>query len=102
MIKATTKRPYDCIRFVPGQGKYIHVLIPTGTYELVRVPTPLTSPCNWLVVKSEYEQGIYLGGSENSWRQWINGSVGRYGPIDWDDFEIILEEDGVLMPPLVD
>jgi hypothetical protein len=47
--------------------------------------------------------------AEGAWKQWINGVLAdmegcpNFGkPIDWGDSEIVLEEDGKLVPPPMD
>ena len=70
--------------------------IPPGRHEVERIPNPLGYPdAPWLVLV-----GTKIGATEGSWRQWKNGDgVNKnpdspdYGkPIDWGDFEVIIEE----------
>lgn len=69
--------------------------IPMGRHEVRRIRNPLGGEsCPWLVLK-----GTFIGGPEESWRQWQNGIFQiqapgheRFGkPVDWGDDEVIIE-----------
>jgi len=98
-IFATTKREWEMLNAdaLPAQ----HITVAPGRYELERIPNPTgTSDCNWLVLK-----GTKTGMAEGAWQQWINGSpdVSDFPNVkatDWDEYEIVLEEDGELVSPV--
>jgi hypothetical protein len=100
MITATLKRAWKMID-AGENAKERDVTVQPGTYELERVRNPYAYSAKWLVLK-----GTLIGMTEGSWMQWINGTLANkvghadYGkPIDWDEFEIILIEDGIPIPP---
>jgi hypothetical protein len=88
----TLKRAWDTLDATSGEA--VQTTIPAGRHEIERIKCPVGHDCNWLVLK-----GTLIGGSEGSWRQWINGSD-CYGenhpkagqPIDWKEFEVVIEE----------
>lgn len=89
---ATTKRIWELID--ASSGKPVAYKLPAGRHELERVPCPLGHNCNWLVLK-----GTKIGMSENFWKDWKNGTIAdvpghpNFGkPIDWGEFEIIIDE----------
>ena len=98
-IFATTKREWEMPDASTLPAK--HVNVAAGRYELERIPNPTgTSDCNWLVLK-----GTKTGMAEGAWKRWINGSANvsdfpEVKPMDWEDFEIVLEEDGELVSPV--
>ncbi len=99
-IYAITKEKRMLINSELGENAANHIL-PAGRHELERVPDPFGHSRNWLVLK-----GTRIGMPEGSWTRWINGVLGNiessenFGePIDWGPMEIILEEDGVIVPP---
>ncbi len=99
MILVTLKREWEMLDFSSDPPK--KVVVPAGEHELERIDNPYHPGVKCLVLK-----GTRTGMAENAWRQWINGVISNvpghpnHGkPIDWKDFEIILEEDGVLVPP---
>lgn len=59
-----------------------------GRHEFVKVPNPRGHKAPWLVLK-----GTLIGACEGFWRDWQNGDLNEGGqPIDWGDFEVIVEE----------
>jgi hypothetical protein len=90
MIQAILKRHWK----MPNGAKTSRenreeVEVAPGNYELDRVPNPFGHKAPWLVLK-----GTLIGMAEGAWRQWINDA-----DTQWDDFEIIIDEDGVLLTP---
>jgi hypothetical protein len=82
-----------------GSAKMMAVEL--GVNELERIPNPVGKIEPWLIIKD-----TTIGMPENRWRLWINGHVfnredpencGK--PTDWGEFEIVLEENGELVPP---
>ncbi len=103
MIKATTRRVWEMLDHSKPRDNNNAYLQP-GTYELERIPNPYGFAGSWLVVK-----GTTIGMAEGAWKGWINGvRVNREGHpnfgkcINWGDFEIVLEENGILVPPPTD
>lgn len=103
MIRATTKRVWEMLDYSKPRNEDKTELQP-GTYELERISNPHGFEGNWLVVK-----GTTIGMSEGAWKQWINGVLAdreghpNFGkPINWGDAEIVLEENGQLIPPPTD
>lgn len=99
MITATLKKAWEMVDAKNSAKE--HTIVEPGTYELERIENPYGHNAKWLVLK-----GTKIGMAEGAWRQWINGTLANrvghanYGkPTDWDEFEIILIEDGVLIPP---
>lgn len=88
----TTKREWEALN---GATTPISpATISVGRHEIERVPNPAGHPANWLVLK-----GTLIGAAEDSWRQWENGRLAddpnhpNYGkPVDWGQFEIVIEE----------
>lgn len=90
---AILKRDWEMIE-ASVDGKPVKAIIPAGRHELERIPNPCGYPdAPWLVLK-----GTKIGATEMSWRQWKNGEIDNPGhpnhgkPVDWDDFEIAIEE----------
>lgn len=90
MITGTTKRVWEMIDYSKSLDNGRSEVQP-GTYELERIPHPRGLEGNWLVLK-----GTTVGMHENAWRQWTT-SGSDMNPM-WDDAEIVLEEDGQLVP----
>ena len=65
-----------------------HVTVPAGRHEMERIANPFGHPAPWLVMK-----GTQIGATEGSLRSWANGILNAEGePIDWGEWEIVLEE----------
>lgn len=93
-ITVTTKIDWELVDATDGTSTK-HKTIPAGTYELERIPNPLGLKIPWLVLK-----GTKIGKGEKAWKGWINGALNDDGnPIDWKEYEIVLYEDGQLVPP---
>ena len=89
----TLKRDHGALDAAGGRNKRVTILM--GRYEIERIPNPLfNNGTFWLVLK-----GTLVGATEGSWRQWEKGQVvdkeghPDFGkPIDWGDFEVVIEE----------
>jgi hypothetical protein len=99
MIKATLKSDWEMLDASVSPPKKI--TIQAGLYVLERIDNPCGHRGTWLVLME-----TKIGMAEGAWKQWINGikadepghpACGQ--PIDWGEFEIVLEENGRIVPP---
>lgn len=98
-IFMTVKRDWEAIDFSKDEHK--PATIPAGRHEMERIDNPKFPGVMLLVLK-----GTMIGASENPWLQWRNGTLANnpdspnYGkPIDWGEFEVVVEEDGQILSP---
>ena len=80
---ATLGREWELL---DGKTKHFAKVAP-GRYELEKIPNPFGHEASWLVLK-----GTMVGMTEEAWKQWRNGEGIHGKPVDWGEFEIIIEE----------
>jgi hypothetical protein len=90
-IKATLKRTWQMNDFSKPQNSDL-VDVSAGEYELERIANPHGHRCTCLVLK-----GTMIGWAEPAWLAQIGPSSRKY-----PEFEIILEENGRLVPALTE
>jgi hypothetical protein len=85
MLKVRTKRNWEIVDHSKPEAQS-RVDLVAGEYELERIPHPYGDRGHWLILR-----GTTFGASENWWRDWSGCE---------DDFQIVVEEDGVQLQPV--